>query len=309
MGEYSKAAVIKYTRKAVGMTQEELSEGICEPVTLSRYENGQLNPSDDKFVRLMQKMGESGETCLFPLYCEDVRLQQEMENMMKIIEEEDWNEVENLKEKMEKKFKISKEYPENCQYIKRIEIITKYRKGEITVYKAIEEMKDALHETLRDIEPEKFPVGKILREMEILVIYNLASYYAEAGNTLKALAIYERLDEYFSRKDMINDYKPRYIIYVGYSNLLGLNGRHDDSIAICKGEIEWLRNRGKTNYLYNFYFNIGWNICEKIKKGLEKKERIQEAKCYVWTAYQLCSLYPENKKNLKVIANYYNQMN
>lgn len=50
MGEYSKAAVIKYTRKAVGMTQEELSEGICEPVTLSRYENGQLNPSDDKFV-------------------------------------------------------------------------------------------------------------------------------------------------------------------------------------------------------------------------------------------------------------------
>ena len=57
MGEYSKAAVIKYTRKATGMTQEELSEGICEPVTISRYENGQLNPSDDKFIRLMQKMG------------------------------------------------------------------------------------------------------------------------------------------------------------------------------------------------------------------------------------------------------------
>ncbi len=108
MGEYSKAAVIKYTRKAVGMTQEELAEGICEPVTLSRYENGQLNPSDDKFVRLMQKMGESGETCLFPLYCEDVRLQQEMENMMKIIEEEDWNEVENLKEKMEKNLRFQK---------------------------------------------------------------------------------------------------------------------------------------------------------------------------------------------------------
>ena len=35
MGEYSKAAVIKYTRKATGMTQEELSEGICEPVTIS----------------------------------------------------------------------------------------------------------------------------------------------------------------------------------------------------------------------------------------------------------------------------------
>ena len=26
MGEYSKASIIKYTRKAVGMTQEELAE-------------------------------------------------------------------------------------------------------------------------------------------------------------------------------------------------------------------------------------------------------------------------------------------
>ena len=309
MGEYSKAAVIKYTRKAVGMTQEELSEGICEPVTLSRYENGQLNPSDDKFVRLMQKMGESGETCLFPLYCEDVRLQQEMENMLYAIEEKNWCKVEKLKQKIETEFHLSKDYSENRQYLKRIETITRYRKKEINVQEAIEELRTALNETLGNIEPENFPVGKILRETEILVIYNLASYYAEAGNAPKALVIYERLDKYFSRKDMINDYKPRYIIYVGYSNFLGLNGRYDDSIAICKREMKLLLDKGKTNAVYVFYFNIGWNICEKIKKGLEKKERIQEAKCYVWTAYQLCSLYPENKKNLKVIRDYYNQMN
>ncbi len=86
MGEYSKAAVIKYTRKATGMTQEELSEGICEPVTISRYENGLLNPSDEKFVRLMQKMGENGNTCLFPLHCEMADLQKEMEKMMNLTE-------------------------------------------------------------------------------------------------------------------------------------------------------------------------------------------------------------------------------
>ena len=263
MGEYSKAAVIKYTRKAVGMTQEELSEGICEPVTLSRYENGQLNPSDDKFVRLMQKMGESGETCLFPLYCEDVRLQQEMENMLYAIEEKNWCKVEKLKQKIETEFHLSKDYSENRQYLKRIETITRYRKKEINVQEAIEELRTALNETLGNIEPENFPVGKILRETEILVIYNLASYYAEAGNAPKALVIYERLDEYFSRKDTV----------------------------------------------YVFLYNIGWNIYEKIKQGLEKKDRLQEAKCYVWTAYQLCSLYPENKKNLKVIINYFNDMN
>lgn len=58
MGEYSKSAIIKYTRKSLGITQEELSESVCDPVTLSRYESGKIDPSDSKFLRLMEKMGE-----------------------------------------------------------------------------------------------------------------------------------------------------------------------------------------------------------------------------------------------------------
>ena len=58
MGEYSKSAIIKYTRKALGMTQEELSEFICDPVTLARYESGKIDPTDEKFLCLMEKMGE-----------------------------------------------------------------------------------------------------------------------------------------------------------------------------------------------------------------------------------------------------------
>ena len=49
MGEYSKSAIIKYTRKSLGITQEELSESVCDPVTLSRYESGKIDPSDSKF--------------------------------------------------------------------------------------------------------------------------------------------------------------------------------------------------------------------------------------------------------------------
>lgn len=52
MGEYSKSAIIKYTRKSLGITQEELSESVCDPVTLSRYESGKIDPSDSKFCAL-----------------------------------------------------------------------------------------------------------------------------------------------------------------------------------------------------------------------------------------------------------------
>lgn len=174
MGEYSKAAVIKYTRKATGMTQEELSEGICEPVTISRYENGLLNPSDEKFVRLMQKMGENGNTCLFPLHCEMADLQKEMEKMMNLLERADWDEVENQKRKMEQEFQLSLDYPENRQYLKRIGVIVNYKKGRISVQEAIEQLKDALYETLKIREPEDLPIHRILRETEVLIVYNLS---------------------------------------------------------------------------------------------------------------------------------------
>ncbi len=251
MGEYSKAAVIKYTRKATGMTQEELSEGICEPVTISRYENGLLNPSDEKFVRLMQKMGENGNTCLFPLHCEMADLQKEMEKMMNLLERADWDEVENQKRKMEQEFQLSLDYPENRQYLKRIEVVVNYKKGRISVREAIEQLKDALHETLKIREPEDLPIYRILRETEILITYNLATYYEIAGDYEKALRIGRKLDEYFKRDDMVNDYKPRYLVFVGYSNILGLSGKYDESIAICKRECEFLREKGILNLYYS----------------------------------------------------------
>ena len=50
MGEYSKSAIIKYTRKSLGITQEELSESVCDPVTLSKYEMTLEGPYDFIFM-------------------------------------------------------------------------------------------------------------------------------------------------------------------------------------------------------------------------------------------------------------------
>ena len=58
MGEYSKSAIIKYTRKSLGITQEELSESVCDPVTLSRYESGKIDPSDSNFLSLWKRWGK-----------------------------------------------------------------------------------------------------------------------------------------------------------------------------------------------------------------------------------------------------------
>ena len=52
LGEY-----MKQRRLELGLTQEELCEGICEPITISRMENGRQTPSRNRINALLQRLG------------------------------------------------------------------------------------------------------------------------------------------------------------------------------------------------------------------------------------------------------------
>ena len=307
MGEYSKSAIIKYARIATGMTQEELAETICDPVTLSRYESGKIDPTNDKFLRLMRKMGETGDIYHFPIESNAPELEKQMSELLYAIEQQDWKTVSKIKELISLNKSFSLDYPENRQYLKRIDVITKYNMGEMDINTSILELTKAWKYTFPQHCPHDFPLNRILRETEILILFNLATFYKLAQNYENSLALYERLDIYFDRKDMNNDYKPNYLIYIGYSNILGEIGRYDDSVEICFKAINKLLMNNQANYLYNFYYNIGWNLIRQVNIKIEDP-KIKEAKLYVWLAYQLCKQYPEDKKNLHRIKELYEQI-
>lgn len=52
LGEY-----IKKQREKLGLIQEQVCEGICEQVTLSRLENGRQTPSRTRVNALLQRLG------------------------------------------------------------------------------------------------------------------------------------------------------------------------------------------------------------------------------------------------------------
>lgn len=52
LGEY-----IKQERLKQGITQEQLCEGICEPITISRMENGKQTPSYNRIRAFLQRLG------------------------------------------------------------------------------------------------------------------------------------------------------------------------------------------------------------------------------------------------------------
>ena len=70
LGEY-----IKQRRLDLGLTQEQLCDGICEPVTLSRLENGKQTPSRNRINALLQRLGRLSQSCLqVQSYCRQNRL-------------------------------------------------------------------------------------------------------------------------------------------------------------------------------------------------------------------------------------------
>lgn len=56
MSNYRAGDIIRMTREYIGMSREELSEGICSPQTLYRLENGITRIKKDLYARLMAKM-------------------------------------------------------------------------------------------------------------------------------------------------------------------------------------------------------------------------------------------------------------
>lgn len=286
------------------MTQEELSEGICDPVTLARYESGNLNPSDEKFSLLMQKMGMSGEKYIIPVQNRKTEHEICMNQILYAMERADYKEVEAGMETLKNDPDFSMEYPENRQYIRRIELILEDEAGKITDAEYIKNLEEILRLTFPEYQEEHFPVYRVFTENEVLIISNIARQYAMMGNREKAIQIYYNLEEYFQTGVVVNDYKPRYIGLLNLANLLGLTERYEESVEICKRAIQWLLRHGKSNFLYNFYYDMGWLINEKIKKGEEDPAMMKQAECYVWMAYQLCRIYPENMNNMKYILDF-----
>ncbi|MFA9376112.1 MAG: helix-turn-helix domain-containing protein [Lachnotalea sp.] len=304
MGEYSKSAIIKFTRKSLGMTQEVLAENICEPVTLARYESGYLDPTDDKFNQLMQKMGKTGERFIYPIQSSKIEIEEQLKKILYALERKEFLEVKKLITQIKHKHDISHFYPENKQYLKRIELILVYENKEISISEFIKGLEDALILTFREYNKNGFPIQRVFIESEILLLNNIAAMYGKNEEIDIAINIYQNIEEYFENAEMVNDYKPRYLVLINYANLLGLDKRYYDSIKICEKGITWLIDNNKSNCLYNFYYNIGWNLL-KIGNAVQNKEKVQKARCYVWMAYQLCSLYPESSENLEYIDRFY----
>ncbi|MDO5411660.1 MAG: helix-turn-helix transcriptional regulator [Lachnospiraceae bacterium] len=172
------------------MTQGELAEGICDTYTLARYESGALNPSEENFQKIMNKLGMSEETILFNLQTEDTNIAKVRNRLLWLFEKGDYQGAENEVKEIISKNQLPLMYVENRQFLYRIRLVAEQRCGKLSLDHYILSLEKLLKESFKDYDSQKFVNKYFYTENELLILNNIAIAYGEAGKFETACRIF-----------------------------------------------------------------------------------------------------------------------
>ena len=237
MREFSIGEVIKQRRIELGLTQEELCEGIYEPPTMSRIETGRQTPSRTKLNALLQRLGlpddryyallSDNETKIADLQKEIVscNVLRKQEKGLEMIEE-----LERIADPQDSTIQ---------QFILRSKVILgKLEDGEIKPY-SLEQRQEMLMQAIRLTSP-KFNLEEIDRGLysldEVKIINQIALNFSRNGEHKKAIEIYNQLLRYIKKhfQNILQSGGLLPLVAYNYARQLLLVGRYEDALEIAQ---------------------------------------------------------------------------
>ena len=235
--------VIKQRRKELGLTQEQLCEGICEPITISRMENGKQTPSRNRVIALLQRLGLPDD-CYFALLNKNeleldklqkdvasysIRYRRASNEEKSKAKEDALAAVKRLEDAIEDDDLISQ------QIVIRSKILLGKDGGEYSFEEKINMLMESIHLTVPRFDLDE--IGACLYSYdEIQIINHIACVYSEFEQHRKAVDIYSQLLKYIQKHmELVPSTKSHLpMIAYNYAHELGILKRYEDSIEIAE---------------------------------------------------------------------------
>lgn len=180
--------IIKYERYKRGITQEELSYGICSVSTLSRIERGLQNPSRTTITSLFKRINNLDYTISSNSYISADLIQAKQEILYQLKNNQVLLAKETLDQlRIEKKTltDLEKQTLDLCD----VKIMLVNSTPIDTIHKKI---LSALHFTIKDFN-EDGNFDYLLTENELHLLYSLAQIYKKKEDWIKSCSILEKL--------------------------------------------------------------------------------------------------------------------
>lgn len=268
MGIYRVGEVIKRTRESIGMTQEELCEGICTVENISRIENGKTIPNRRNFEDLMEKMGKTGKKYLPFIRGNDMETHLMREKLVVLISTHRYAEIPPLLKEFEERLDL--EDAVNKQFVLRVRALTEYSLGHINEMQKRAMLEEALRLTVPQYDDGALPKGVFTRN-ELMILCNIASSYAEEGNLERAIAMSRGMESYFQNihTDAMEKSISEAFMLSNLAQYLGRAGNYEESRAMQeKLKEDDIRMRQASN-LSQLLYRIAYN---NEKLGVHEKD-------------------------------------
>lgn len=246
--------VIRRRRLELGMTQEQLCEGICEPITVSRLENGKQTPSRNRISALLERLGLPGDryyALLSKREQEESLLRKEVHDCVARFYQREGSEKTIIWEQAQRALErlSAMSDPEDAltkQFILSNRTLLGERGGAYPYEKQLKMLLKALHLTAPRFDPEK--IGRLRYTWdEIQLINQIAMVYAKSGQRKTAIGLYGQLLRYLQK--YMEDKKYVCLVSFNYARELAASKRHEDAIEVAEIGRKTCVERGHYQFL------------------------------------------------------------
>lgn len=253
--------IIKQRRMELGLTQEELCEGVCEAPTLSRIESGRQTPSRSKLNVLLQRLALPGNKYYALMSENELAIEQLKTEIiscnMRRDSREGLRKLQSLSELVDADDHLTK------QFILRSKVLLgKEEKGEIVPY-CFEEKLDLLYQAIRLTIPA-FDISEIGKHWysldEMKIINQIGITYGEHQQELQAIDIYYQFLKYIqkSKFQINNDNVPVAILVAyNYSLLLCKKQHYEEAMEIANWGWDVAVHWGRSTYVGGLLYVLG----------------------------------------------------
>ena len=302
MANYRVGDIIRLTRIASGLTQEQLSENICSVETMSRIENGKHGVKKDIYQKLMEKMNRNPERSYAICVDKDMQIIEERAAFEEAMTRHDFERADEymtlLKEKAGESI-LTK------NYVRGESAFLDFYQNRITSAELVEILEELAEETVPDYR--RYMEEKIIfpfTEQEIILFKRLAVAYGRNGANELALEISEMLLRSLRSKYMIEWKENEMSVFGNMARFYVRIDNYENAREINAILFEEAKRYDKGVLVEEGLFNTAWYMLKEIREGSRKKEEIEVCKKLMRKAYYL-SLSRNDQTNMKIFSDYY----
>ena len=275
--------VIKGRRIGMGLSQEELADGICSSTTMSRIECGKTYPKRKELVKLLEKVKWSGENYTLTAQIGNPEYHQITSQVSNLTYLGKHEEAEELLKKLEKKIPEKNIFAE--QYFLNNFNTIRFALGKKDVQKFFVLIEKSLYLTAPKFNKEKWKNWHFTRA-EVMSI-NIMSYACErVGKTEYVIKLLTTVKEFYQKQCFhLNHYQAGYGITLrNLGSLFGNLGEYEKSIQLADSCIKQALNLERIGIATTALYDRGWGMEHLWEKGIFDK---QESLNYIKASYYL----------------------